>query len=194
METLILASGSRYRKHLLQRLQIPFSVLPPDIDESPLSGEPAIALAERLAATKAEIIGRDHPGSVVIGSDQVALLDEALLGKPGTVANAEAQLALCSGRVVEFFTAVCVYWDGAMQQTNVPYQVEFRELTSAEIKRYVELEQPLDCAGSFKCEGLGSTLFRRLNGEDPTALEGLPLIALSSMLRHWGIDPLQRQV
>ena len=194
METVILASGSRYRQRLLQRLQIPFSVLPPDIDESPHPEEPAIALAERLAATKAEVIGRDYPGSVVIGSDQVALLDEALLGKPGTVANAEAQLALCSGRVVEFFTAVCLYWDGAVQQTSVPYQVEFRALTSAEIARYVELEQPLDCAGSFKCEGLGSTLFSRLNGEDPTALEGLPLIALSSMLRHWGVDPLQRQV
>jgi septum formation protein len=193
METVILASGSRYRQQLLERLQIPFSVLPPEIDESAHAGESASTLAARLAATKAEVVGRAHPGSIVIGSDQVAQLDQTLLGKPGTATRAEAQLGLSSGRTVEFFTAVCLYRDGAVQQATVPYRVAFRNLGAAEIKRYVELEQPLDCAGSFKCEGLGSALFTRLWGDDPTALEGLPMITVSTMLRHWGIDPLQRQ-
>ena len=193
MKAVILASGSRYRKSLLERLQIPFSVQAPDVDETPLAGEDAITLAERLAHTKAQVIGRNHPGAIIIGSDQVARLGDQLLGKPGSAVNAAAQLRQSSGHTVEFFTAVCLYLDGAVQTATVAYQVDFRVLQDADIARYVALEKPLDCAGSFKCEGLGSTLFERLAGDDPTALEGLPLIKLSAMLRYWGVDPLKPQ-
>ena len=187
---LILASTSPYRRALLERLQIPFSCVPPEVDETPINGERPDALAMRLSVAKAHAVARLHPGALVIGSDQVASLNAAALGKPGTLERARAQLAACSGKRVTFFTGLAVINAdrGLALQTMAPFDVHFRELAPTEIDRYLEREQPFDCAGSFKVEGLGITLFERLQGDDPTALEGLPLIALSAMLRDAEYD------
>ncbi|MEP6906691.1 MAG: Maf family nucleotide pyrophosphatase [Pseudoxanthomonas sp.] len=184
---LILASTSRYRRELLERLSLPFNIARPDIDETPLPGETAPLLARRLALAKAAAITLQHPEARIIGSDQVAALGEQSLGKPGTRENAIAQLVAMSGREVLFHTAVCLLRgsEPALEVTDVT-RVRFRELTVAEIERYVDAEQPLDCAGSFKCEGLGISLFDAIETVDPTALVGLPLIALSKMLRQAG--------
>ena len=194
MKKLILASGSPHRQALLQRLQLPFTVEVPDLDESQLAGELPADMALRLASAKAALVAdrvADRVAdAVVIGSDQVAQRGTTILGKPGDAASACKQLRNSSGRQVDFYTAICVI-DGASRQQYVePFHVQFRELSEREIQRYVELEQPLDCAGSFKCEGLGSALLQRLWGDDPTALQGLPLIRLSHMLRQRGLDPL----
>ncbi len=189
---LILASTSPYRRELLARLGLPFEIQRPDVDEAALPGEPAATLAERLALAKASAVARAHPEAVVIGSDQVCRAGSRLLGKPGTVAAACAQLAELSGGEAEFLTAVCVI-DGPqarMQQVMVPTTVRFRALSASQIARYVESERPLDCAGSFKAEGLGIALFESLRSDDPTALIGLPLIALTRCLRELGLDPL----
>jgi septum formation protein len=191
MKKLILASGSSYRNALLQRLLLPFESIAPDIDELRFQDEPAAALCQRLAHSKALLIAQQHPDAVIIGSDQVAVLGDQILGKPGTAANAREQLALCSGHAVQFLTSLCVLHPNTEpQQVIEPFEVVFRQLSDAEIARYVELEQPLDCAGSFKWESLGISLFERLRGNDPTALEGLPLIQLTRMLRNVGLDPL----
>ena len=188
---LILASGSAYRKALLERLQLPFECHAPEVDESPRGNESPIKLSMRLAVTKAAALEERFPDAFIIGSDQVASLDGELLGKPGNFERAFAQLRKSGGRCVEFFTGIAVLGPGGRNfGTSVPFKVHFRDLTDAEIKRYLELEQPFDCAGSFKCEGLGISLFERLEGDDPTALEGLPLIALCKMLRKLGMDPL----
>ncbi|MGV7209738.1 Maf-like protein [Oxalobacteraceae bacterium A2-2] len=186
---LVLASSSAYRKELLSRLQLPFDVCVPAIDESPQPGESPDATALRLAREKAAAAAVRLPGSIVIGSDQVATLDGQQIGKPGTHANALAQLQKMRGRQVVFHTALCV-WDGrsaSAQVENVPTLVTFRDLPDAELDAYLRIEQPYDCAGSAKNEGLGIALLQRIQSDDPTALTGLPLIALTGMLRRLGV-------
>jgi septum formation protein len=189
---LILASSSAYRRELLDRLRLPFEVAVPDIDESPLPGEAPDTTALRLAKAKAQVVAARFPGSVVIGSDQVATLDGAQIGKPGNHANALAQLQTMRGREVVFHTALCL-WDsraptltGGAQLDMVPTLVRFRNLPDAELDAYLRIEQPYDCAGSAKNEGLGIALLERIDSSDPTALTGLPLISLTGMLRKAG--------
>lgn len=187
MPRLILASTSVYRQELLSRLRLPFTTARPEIDESPLRGESARALAERLAAAKAGVIAQREPGAYVIGSDQVAELEGTLLGKPGSRDRAIAQLGSMSGREVKFRTAVSVQRESDAPRIAVDTTtVRFRSLSLAEIGRYVDAEEPLDCAGSFKSEGLGITLFEAVESTDPTALIGLPLIATARLLREAG--------
>lgn len=188
MPRLILASTSAYRRTLLERLALPFDTARPDVDETPLSDETPQALAVRLARAKAEaVLDASQSDAWVIGSDQVAELDEEPLGKPGTAARAEAQLRAMSGREVRFLTAVCLAGPGGRRLEALDVTtVRFRPLSNAEIARYVDRERPLDCAGSFKSEGLGITLFEAIENRDPTALIGLPLIATARLLREAG--------
>lgn len=190
---LILASTSPYRRALLERFQIPFQCVAPEVDESPHPGETAAQLAQRLASAKAEAVSRRFPDALVIGSDQVACLDGMLLGKPGGHERAREQLRASSGRTVDFFTGVAlVRQEPAFRAAQtVPFQVHFRTLSDAEIEHYLTRETPWDCAGSFKCEGLGIALFERLAGDDPTSLEGLPLIALCHLLKRSGHPVLE---
>lgn len=186
----VLGSTSRYRAELLRRLISDFDQRAPGTDESALTGEAPETRALRLAISKAETAACGLQDALVIGSDQVAELDGLILDKPGSAENACRQLAACSGRTVQFHTALCVLdtRDGR-RHTHVDHtRVSFRSLTALGIERYVEREQPFDCAGSFKCEGLGISLFERIDNEDPTALIGLPLIALARMLRKCGMD------
>ena len=183
---LVLASTSRYRAELLARLQVDFSSARPEVDESPLPGEAPAALATRLAAAKAGDVARLHPGCWVLGSDQAADLDGRPVGKPGDAARAHAQLAAMSGRPVRFHTAVCLQRDGVRLVAQDTTTVRFRALDAREIARYLQAEQPWDCAGSFKCEGLGISLFTAIDSSDPTALVGLPLIATARLLREAG--------
>lgn len=186
MPRLILASTSPYRRELLARLRLPFDVTRPDTDETPLPGEAPAALAQRLAAAKAATVASTRD-AWVLGSDQVAELDGAALGKPGGREAALAQLAAMSGRSVVFRTAVCLlHRDGRRHQAVDTTTVRFRPLDAAEIARYVDAEQPFDCAGSFKSEGLGIALFTAIESQDPTALVGLPLIATARLLRAAG--------
>lgn len=189
MKTLILASTSAYRKQLLERFALSFEIARPETDETPLAGERPDELAVRLAIAKAKAIADCRPHALVIGSDQVACIDSEIFGKPGTVERAHAQLQRMSGQDVVFHTAVAVIDSdsGRVQSALVPTHVRFRSLTRDEIERYVAAELPLDCAGSAKSEGLGITLLDALSGDDPTALIGLPLIALSRMLRNEGL-------
>lgn len=190
--TLILASSSPYRRSLLERLRLPFDVQAPDADETALLAETSAELARRLALAKATAVASSNPDAVVIGSDQVPSLDGVSLGKPGSPKAAFEQLSACSGHRVDFYTGLAVIAPGRdALVTCETTSVYFRELTAAEIRRYLELDEPFDCAGSFKWESLGIALFERLEGEDPTALEGLPLIALCRMLREVGLDPLE---
>jgi septum formation protein len=185
---LILASSSAYRRELLGRLRLPFEAISPDIDESPLPDEAPHDTALRLAREKAAAVAHLHPGAVVIGSDQVATLDGAQIGKPGDHARALAQLQKMRGRRVVFHTALCL-WDGRTgthELENVQVFVDFRDLPDAELDAYLRIEQPYDCAGSAKNEGLGIALLERIDSSDPTALTGLPLIALTGMLRRAG--------
>jgi septum formation protein len=186
---LVLASTSPFRRDLLQRLGIPFITAAPDVDESPLPGEAADALVQRLSASKARAVGRTHAG-LVIGSDQVATVGEAILGKPGNHERAFEQLQQLSGRTVTFHTGLCLLdTEKDFQQLDViPFTVEFRQLSTTQIEHYLRREQPYNCAGSFKSEALGITLFRRMQGDDPTALIGLPLIRLTDMLATAGIS------
>jgi septum formation protein len=187
---LILASTSPTRRELLHRLTLDFDCISPDLDETPLPNESPATLAIRLAQQKAATVASRYPDHWVIGSDQVATLDGLCLGKPMSVDNAHAQLRLCSGRTVRFETAVSLQCQKHQHEDTqlVPFSVTFRELSDAEISRYIEREQPLLCAGSFKCEGLGISLFSHLHGEDQTALMGLPLLALCGMLRRIGLQ------
>jgi septum formation protein len=188
---LVLASTSRYRDELLSRLRLPFRTVAPQVDETPLPGEAPRDLACRLARDKALAVAARCPGALVIGSDQVAELDGRPLGKPGTLAAARAQLAASAGRSVLFHTALClVDARDAAAVTALDCdltRVVFRALGPEEIARYVAAEQPLDCAGGFKVEGLGIALFERVENEDPTALIGLPLIRLARRLREAGV-------
>lgn len=187
---LILGSTSRYRRDLLQRLGLPFETFAPQVDETPLPGEAPAALAERLARAKAAEVASRHPEALVIGSDQVAELDGAAIGKPGTHERAVAQLRAMRGRAVVFHTAVAVQRDDFQALRLVPVTVRFRPLSDAEIETYLRIEQPYDCAGSAKSEGLGIALLDAIESTDPTALIGLPLIATAALLRAAGLDPL----
>lgn len=183
---LILASTSPYRRELLERLRLPFTLARPETDETPLPGESPAMLAQRLACAKAAVIAARFPGAWVIGSDQVAETGGLLLGKPGNRGTAIAQLTAMAGRETRFHTAVCVQRDERILVALDTTTVCFRSLSTEEIERYVDAEQPYDCAGSFKAEGLGITLFEAIDSSDPTALIGLPLIALSRLLREAG--------
>jgi len=186
---IVLASTSRYRAELLHRLLDDFEQITPDVDEQPLSGEAPAARAARLAAAKATAVSAKHRDAVVIGSDQVAALGDAILHKPGSRDNAHEQLRASSGNVVHFHTGLCVCdgRDGRLQSYTDETRVVFRTLSDEEIRRYLAREHPLDCAGSFKSEGAGIALFERIESADPTALVGLPLIALARLLRASGI-------
>lgn len=186
---LVLGSTSRYRAELLGRLGVPFEQKAPGTIETELPGEAPALRAMRLATAKAVDAGTGFLNALVIGSDQVAELDGTLLEKPGTIERAHAQLSACSTRTVSFHTALCVFdTDSGQRHTHLDLtRVHFRQLSPEEIARYVEREQPLDCAGSFKCEGLGISLFERIENSDPTALIGLPLIALARLLREAGL-------
>lgn len=186
---IVLGSTSRYRAELLRRLLADFEQAAPGTDETPLPDEAPAARALRLAIAKAAAVAREYPEALVIGSDQVAELDGLILDKPGTAEHARAQLAASSGREVHFHTALCLLdTRNGRRHTHVDHtRVRFRTLDAAEIARYVEREQPLDCAGSFKCEGLGISLFEAIDNRDPSALIGLPLIALARLLREAGM-------
>ena len=190
---LILASTSRYRRELLERLRIPFRALAPHTDETPRPGEAPAALAERLALAKARALAAAHPEAVVIGADQVADVDGVAVGKPGDHAHAVEQLRAMSGRTIVFQTALAVVHasTGFAEVRRVPVAVRFRTLTDAEIEFYLRTEQPYDCAGSAKCETLGIALLDAIESDDPTALIGLPLIQTASLLRAAGLDPLR---
>lgn len=185
---LILASTSPYRRELLERLRLPFEAIAPNCDETPLAGESSAALVERLAESKARSVARDLEDGWVIGSDQVALLDEQILGKPGEHARAVEQLRASSGRTVVFRTGLSLIEapDGPAHTEHVDFEVEFRPLGESEIERYLAAEQPYDCAGSIRSEGYGVTLFERMSGDDPNALVGLPLIRVAALLRGAG--------
>lgn len=192
MPRLILASTSPYRRELLGRLRLPFETLSPGVDEAPRPGETAADLVVRLAREKAGAVAARMPDAIVIGADQVAVLDTVALSKPGTHDNAVAQLRAMRGRCVAFLTAVAVS-RGATGETGarlVSTDVHFREFDDATIEAYLRAEQPYDCAGSAKIEALGIALVRRLDGTDPTALIGLPLIALVDLLAEFGVSPL----
>jgi len=193
---LILASTSPYRRELLQRLRLPFEVVAPHVDESTLPGETPAATSLRLARAKAQAVAERFPHRWVIGSDQVAELDGVAIGKPGDHARAVRQLQAMRGREVLFHTAVALAHaaSGHLESAVVPVRVRFRALTDAEIETYLRLEQPYDCAGSAKCEGLGISLLDAIESDDPTALIGLPLIRTSALLRAAGIDPLMQAV
>ncbi|WP_227814639.1 Maf family protein [Nitrogeniibacter aestuarii] len=187
---LILASTSPYRAMLLERLQLPFDTAAPNIDEAPLAGEHPAQTAERLSADKARVIAARHSSALIIGSDQVAYMGARQFGKPGTVERAIEQLRQMSGQTVTFHTGLAVI-NARTRHTQirgVPTHVRFRSLSDQEISRYVEREMPLDCAGAAKVESLGISLLEALSGDDPTALIGLPLIALCDMLRAEGLD------
>lgn len=189
MPGLVLASSSPYRRVLLERLGLAFDCAAPDIDESPHTDETARELTRRLALGKAQALAGRFTDHLIIGSDQVLLLDGQPVSKPGNHAAARQQLRRCSGRTVEFTTSLCLLNSrtGAYQLASEPFHVSFRELDEDSIERYLLREQPYDCAGSFKMEGLGITLFRALRGDDPNSLIGLPLIRLCEMLRQEGL-------
>lgn len=191
MLPIILASSSSYKKMLLQRLGIEFTCVSPDIDESPLAGETAITMAQRLAEQKAQRIAQDYPQAIVIGADQVEELDGTILGKPGNHQRAVAQLAAQSGRRVSFHCGISIAQISLgklTQQSRVnSTEVCFRTLSAQQIEDYLIADQPYDCAGSFKAEALGISLFAAVNSNDPSSLVGLPLIDLCSMLREWDI-------
>ena len=190
---LILASTSRYRRELLERLRIPFEARSPETDETPLPGEAPAALAERLALAKARALATQFPDAVVIGADQVADVDGQAVSKPGDHARAVEQLRAMSGRTIVFQTALAVVRvaTGFAQVRRVPVSVRFRALSDAEIEFYLRTEQPYDCAGSAKVETLGIALLDAIESDDPTALIGLPLIQTSHLLRAAGLDPLR---
>lgn len=192
LHRLVLASASAYRAELLRRIVTDFETCAPAVDETVRSDESPMAMATRLAREKASAVTRKYPASFVIGSDQVADLNGTLLGKPGNLERAQAQLMQSSGRTVTFHTAVCVA-DSASGQTVLREAIDttrvvFRVLDAAEIARYLAIERPLECAGSFKVERLGVSLFERVESTDPTALIGLPLIALCRLLRESGMS------
>ncbi len=186
---LVLGSTSRYRRELLERLQIPFDVVAPDVDETQLPGEAPRALAERLALAKAHAVARAFPGAVVIGSDQVADLNGQALGKPGNHGRAVLQLRQMRGQTVVFQTAVAVVCleTGFEQRSLAAVRVKFRDLSDEEIENYLRAEQPYDCAGSAKSEGLGIALLSSIENDDPTALIGLPLIRTCTLLKAAGV-------
>jgi MAF protein len=192
-QLLLLASSSPYRRTLIARLGVPFVTASPDIDETARAGETAEHLAQRLASEKAAALAADYPGHWIIGSDQVACLaDGQQLSKPGDLETAVNQLSRSSGQTVTFHTGLALRnSDSGEEQVHCDtFRAHFRRLSSAEIRHYLETEEPFDCAGSFRMEGPGIALFESLEGPDPNSLVGLPLIALTNMLRQWGLNPL----
>ncbi len=187
--TLVLASTSPFRSELLQRLGVPFETFAPQVDESHRPGESAAQLVRRLSEAKARAAAGVFPDALIIGSDQVAVCGDDILGKPGSHDNARRQLARLAGQRVSFLTGLCLFdaRNASLRLDLVPYHVRFRALTQAQIDRYLRAEQPYNCAGSFKSEGLGISLFEAMEGEDPSALIGLPLIRLVSWLNEAGI-------
>jgi len=187
---IVLASSSEYRKSLLQRLQLDFNCSSPDIDESRLEEESANEYVCRLSREKAIAVADRHPDAIIIGSDQCAVLGDEILGKPGTHGNALQQLKSARGRTVVFHTGLCVLYqpDKFVEVDDVIFEVDFRHLEDQQLEQYLHIEQPYQCAGSFKSEGYGISLFRRLRGDDPTALIGLPLIRLVQMLEKLGVE------
>lgn len=186
--SLILASSSVYRRKLLQQLGLEFSSISPDVDETAHANETADSLSRRLALAKAKAVLANNPNSIVIGSDQVADLSGRCLGKPDDANLAIAQLKASSGQTVRFFTALAVLSQQRQQVEVICTDVHFRNLSNAQIEAYIKKEEPLDCAGSFKCEGLGIALFESIQSDDPSALIGLPLISLVRMLHVEGLD------
>ncbi|MBO1518790.1 Maf family protein [Oceanisphaera pacifica] len=189
MPVLILASSSVYRQQLLHKLGLDFTCMSPNIDETAHPLETAAELVQRLAEQKAYAVAQHEPKALIIGSDQVCVNQGQILGKPGILANAKAQLLAASGQTLTFYTGLAVY-DAAQQKMHSvvePFSVTFRDLSEAQIARYLALEPALDCAGAFKCEGLGISLFKRMDGRDPNSLVGLPLIALVELLDQCGI-------
>lgn len=191
-QSLILASSSRYRREVLQKLHLPFTCLSPEIDETPLAHEAPAQTSLRLAEAKARKVSLTEADALIIGCDQVATVDGMQIGKPGNHENAVRQLQLLSGKEVIFHSALCLFDSRRqhMQSTIVPYYVKFKRLTPAQIETYLRLEQPYDCAGSAKSEGMGITLLEYMRGDDPNALIGLPVIALVNMLQQAGVDVL----
>ncbi|MCD0503754.1 Maf-like protein [Bordetella petrii] len=187
---LILASSSRYRHELLSRLRLPFQAISPDIDETPAPGEAPAVLALRLSVEKARAIAARHPDCIVIGSDQVATVDGQPIGKPGDFARARLQLRALAGQTVEFHSALAVTDGQRVEKTDVVTLCRFRPLTDAAIDAYLRAEEPYDTAGSAKAESLGIALMESIRSDDPTAIIGLPLIALTAMLATFGLDPL----
>jgi len=194
MPQLVLASTSPWRRELLKKLEIPFQCAAPEVDELALPGESPRQLVLRLAQAKAMALAERFPNNLIIGSDQVCVLGGKITGKPHTEENARRQLREASGHVVTFYTGLALYnsANGHLQTECEPFDVHFRHLTDAEINHYIQKEQPLSCAGSFKSEGLGISLFERLDGRDPNTLVGLPLIALCKMLRNEHYNPLMQ--
>jgi MAF protein len=192
MRALLLASSSPYRRELLERLRLPFACASPAIDETALPGETPDALVRRLARQKAEALAAEFAGHLIIGSDQVAVLEGRILGKPHTFENARAQLIAASGKRVDFLTGLALLnaASGRCQLDVVRFSVHMREFGAAQVERYLHAEQPYDCAGSFKAEGLGVSLFRRTEGDDATSLVGLPLIRLVDMLQAEGVEAI----
>jgi len=189
-QTLILASSSIYRRELLERLQLPFTTISPDVDETPFDGEAPEATAVRLAQMKARKVAEQYPEALIIGCDQVAVLNGIQLGKPLTHDNAVKQLRMMRGRSVTFHSALCLYNASLdrMQTEVVPYVVQFRNVSDTQIENYLFKEQPYHCAGSAKSEGLGIALIQAMHGDDPNALIGLPLIKLINMLQNEGVN------
>ncbi|MRM09639.1 septum formation inhibitor Maf [Enterobacter cloacae subsp. dissolvens] len=192
MPNLVLASTSPYRRILLEKLGIPFECAAPDVDETPQPGESPRHLVTRLAKEKAQSLAARYPSHLIIGSDQVCVLDGVITGKPHTEENACKQLMQARGNIVTFYTGIALYNSAAghLQTECEPFDVHFRHLSEQEIIDYVRRERPLNCAGSFKSEGLGIALFEKLEGRDPNTLVGLPLIALCQMLRREACNPL----
>lgn len=188
--SIVLGSTSPFRRELLAKLGLTFSVDRPEVDEQRLTNETAQQLVTRLATAKARAVAQRHPDSLVIGSDQVACIDDQILGKPGNRQNAIRQLSLAAGRRVTFYTGLCLLnsASGKEQVVCEPFHVHFRELELSRIERYLDAEAPYDCAGSFKSEGLGIALFSKMEGDDPNALIGLPLIRLVTLLQNEGIS------
>ncbi|OAT25247.1 Maf/YceF/YhdE family protein [Buttiauxella ferragutiae ATCC 51602] len=192
MTQIVLASTSPYRRELLEKLGIPFTTASPQVDETPISGENARQLVVRLAQAKAQALSKEYPNHLIIGSDQVCVLEGKIVGKPHTEEKAVEQLLTARNSIVTFYTGLALYnsASGNLQVICEPFDVHFRHLSEQEIRNYVRKEQPLQCAGSFKSEGLGITLFDRLSGKDPNTLVGLPLISLCEMLNNEGCNPL----
>ena len=187
---LVLASSSVYRQELLQRIKIPFISASPNVDETAHENETPIQLVQRLAIAKARALQIQFPAHFIIGSDQAAVCNGQIFGKPGTVEAAVQQLQHCSGMAVTFYTGLALLNSATdeLYALTEPYTVYFRDLNEAQIRRYIQKEQPLNCAGSFKSEGLGITLFRRMQGDDPNSLIGLPLIRLVELLERFGVE------
>jgi MAF protein len=196
MKTIVLGSTSPFRKSILEKLQLPFLCAKPNIDESEKDNESASNLVERLAVEKAKAVAPKHPDALIIGSDQVALCNNQIIGKPHNFDNAVKQLTSFSGKSITFFTGLCVFDSktGSVTSLVETYTVHFNNLSLEDITNYLNVEQPFNCAGSFKSEGLGICLFSRLEGDDPNTLIGLPLIKLVSLLKQQGLDVLKEQM